>query len=91
MDVIHLLVSRKKFKILAYRYYSLCKKIWKLWNCYVYGVKEHVVCVICIKCTEVLYISVEVWYMGDEYEESYEHLFVLQQEVVCFYIVYELY
>jgi hypothetical protein len=36
----------------------------------VYGAKERVVCVIYIKCIEVLYISVEVWYMGDEYEES---------------------
>jgi hypothetical protein len=49
-------------------------------------VKEHVlyVCVICIKFIEVLYISVEVWYMGDEYEESYECLFVLAERSSMF-------
>jgi hypothetical protein len=36
--------------------------------------KECAVCVIYIKCIEVFYISVEVWYMGDECEESQECL-----------------
>jgi hypothetical protein len=35
-----------------------------------YGAKERVICVIYIKCIEVFYISIEVWYMGDEYEGS---------------------
>jgi hypothetical protein len=30
-----------------------------------------------IKYVEVLYISIKVWYMEDEYEESYECLPVL--------------
>ena len=50
-----------------------------------YGVKECVVCVICITRIEVLYISVEVWYLGDEYEESYECLFVLA-EISCMFL-----
>jgi hypothetical protein len=33
------------------------------------GVKKHVVCMIFIK--SVLYNFVVVWYIGDEYEESY--------------------
>jgi len=40
-------------------------------------VKEHVVWVIVIK--SVLYNFVVVWYMGDEYEESYECLSVLSE------------
>jgi len=43
--------------------------------------------VISIKC--VLYNFVMVWYMGDEYEESYECLYY-QKEDVRLYIVYEL-
>ena len=37
-----------------------------------YAVYEHVLCVIYVKYAEVLHPSVVVWYMGDEYEESYE-------------------
>jgi len=40
-------------------------------------VKEHVVCVIFIKI--VLYNFVVVWYVGDEYEESYKCLSVLSE------------
>jgi type III secretory pathway component EscT len=32
-----------------------------------------------IKCVEVLYISVEIWYMDNEYEESYECLSILAE------------
>jgi len=40
-------------------------------------VKEHVVCVISIKC--VVYDFVMVRYMDDEYEKSYECLSVLSE------------
>jgi hypothetical protein len=52
----------------------------------VYGEIENAVsvCVINIKCVEVLYISVEVWHMEDEYEESYECLSVLAERSCMF-------
>jgi len=57
----------------------------------VYGVKEHGMSAICIKCIEVLHISVEVWYMGDEYEESYECLLVSTERncmfLYCIWII----
>jgi len=45
-------------------------------------VKEHVERVIFIK--RVLYNFVVVWYMGDEYEESYECLSVLSEKRCMF-------
>jgi hypothetical protein len=50
----------------------------------VYGVKERVVCVIYIKCIKVLYISVDVWCMGDEYEESQKCLSGLAERSCMF-------
>ena len=44
-------------------------------------------CVISIKCA--LYNFVVVFYMVDEYKESYECLYY-QKDDVCFYILYEL-
>jgi hypothetical protein len=58
-------------------------------------VKEHVVCVICIKCIEVLYISIEVCYIGDEYEESYECLSGMAERsfmfLYCIWIILGMY
>jgi hypothetical protein len=56
----------------------------------VYVVQERAVCVIFIKCIEVFYISVDVWYVGDEYEESQKCLSGLAERSM-FYIVYEFY
>jgi hypothetical protein len=99
MDVIHLLVSRENFNTSVFDIILSAnedkRKPGKLQNFWMYGVKERVVYVIYIKCIEVFYISVDVWYMGDEYEESQKCLSELAERsclfLYCIWIILGMY
>ena len=50
--------------------------------------KEHVVCVIYIKCVKVLDISVKVQCMDDECEDLYECLFRFTRNKLYVFVLY---